>query len=729
MTTQKKNSPERIHWQFHPRVFSSLGAELVTNDFVALVELVKNAYDAFAHRVDIRFVEDSGGLRLDIQDDGHGMDSVTIREAWCTVGTPFKVAKPSVGRGKQSRRVTGEKGLGRLSAARLGSKLRILTKARGEPCYQIDIDWNAMSRASRLNDCPVELREVTKPAILTNQGTLLQISNLERPWDFSNSDRSALRSHLARFVPPFKKQAEFEIYLSFPGEGEQPVKVKPQRILLHPPYRLKGEVSSTGVASIFYEHKGDERERNFKKSIKLEKESPTPEQTAEAEPLGPFFRSPCGPFKFEVRLWDFDKDSLLELDKRFDLNKKVNAIRREISQSPFSGISLYRVLPKGFKHEDEKASPGRDWLGLDLRRVSRVGKRISANQIIGYVDITADNNPNLKDTADREALVDNPASQQFRRFLFQIIEFLEQQREEDRISPGHNEPPLQDLFASLRAPTLPNRIKEIAERKGSMDEVREVVDEHTRELHAAVGEIQQRFYYYSRLATVGSMAMLLQHEVGNKVSVIWELVNSLITYLKNLKPPSFLTKKLELATNATRALQRLADTFSPLASRSFGTRRRNSIVEEVAQNIKEWHEKEIQNANISFEVKSSGNTKVAVDPGELTPILDNLITNSIYWLMQSPPEGRRILLEVSSNARTDRAEFRFHDTGPGVDDGMEEKVFWPGVTKKKDGIGMGLTVASEIVAQYGGKMFLLKPGDLEGASLGFDLPLTGRRHA
>jgi C4-dicarboxylate-specific signal transduction histidine kinase len=60
---------------------------------------------------------------------------------------------------------------------------------------------------------------------------------------------------------------------------------------------------------------------------------------------------------------------------------------------------------------------------------------------------------------------------------------------------------------------------------------------------------------------------------------------------------------------------------------------------------------------------------------------------------------------------------------------MEEKVFWPGVTKKKDGIGMGLTVASEIVAQYGGKMFLLKPGDLEGASLGFDLPLTGRRHA
>ena len=67
----------------------------------------------------------------------------------------------------------------------------------------------------------------------------------------------------------------------------------------------------------------------------------------------------------------------------------------------------------------------------------------------------------------------------------------------------------------------------------------------------------------------------------------------------------------------------------------------------------------------------------------------------------------------------------FHDSGPGIEDGLEEKIFWPGVTRKEDGIGMGLTVASELVAQYNGKMYLIKPGDLGGASFGFDLPLAG----
>jgi nitrogen-specific signal transduction histidine kinase len=73
-----------------------------------------------------------------------------------------------------------------------------------------------------------------------------------------------------------------------------------------------------------------------------------------------------------------------------------------------------------------------------------------------------------------------------------------------------------------------------------------------------------------------------------------------------------------------------------------------------------------------------------------------------------------------------RAKVEVHDSGPGIPDGYEERIFWPGVTRKPEGLGMGLTVASEIISQYGGKIYLIKPGLIGGASFGFDLPITTR---
>lgn len=68
--------PEKIPFRMHPRVFSALGADLVTNDVVAVIELVKNAYDAFATRVDVRFgTDDRKRTYLEIKDNGYGMET------------------------------------------------------------------------------------------------------------------------------------------------------------------------------------------------------------------------------------------------------------------------------------------------------------------------------------------------------------------------------------------------------------------------------------------------------------------------------------------------------------------------------------------------------------------------------------------------------------------------------------------------------------------------------
>ena len=127
---------EKIPLKMHPRVFSALGADLVTNDVVAVIELVKNSYDAFASNVRLRFETLSkNNDRLVIEDDGQGMTRNVIENVWCLIATPFKETNKIVSSGEKTRRVSGEKGLGRLSVARLGDRLHMITQAPGTECF------------------------------------------------------------------------------------------------------------------------------------------------------------------------------------------------------------------------------------------------------------------------------------------------------------------------------------------------------------------------------------------------------------------------------------------------------------------------------------------------------------------------------------------------------------------------------------------------------------------
>ena len=87
--TEAKNEAAgttRVAFRFHTRALAALGRDLVTSDVVAVMEPVKNAYDAMATRVEVRIRsgdEDSNGPYIEIADDGHGMDHDTIVNVWC----------------------------------------------------------------------------------------------------------------------------------------------------------------------------------------------------------------------------------------------------------------------------------------------------------------------------------------------------------------------------------------------------------------------------------------------------------------------------------------------------------------------------------------------------------------------------------------------------------------------------------------------------------------------
>ena len=713
------NDFDRIPLKFHPRLFEEFGGKLVTNDTVAIIEFVKNSYDAFATRVEIRFDEDEKGMPIiEIKDNGDGMSRTIIDNVWCEVGTPFRMLDPIRKKGQRERRVSGSKGIGRLCAARLGKQLEIITKTEKEPCWHVKVNWEGLASEDKLDSCFAECRQNPNQGMFKSTGTLLRIKRLYSVW--GDEEIEDLMDQLSRLISPFQEIEDFGIWVKSSGKKSEPAEIESPKFLQNPPYLIKGKSDSNGKVSYTYEFsKPEQKKRKHNKEEQLWGNKSFVRKERLEEELS---RIPkCGPFSFEIRSWDLDKDAIEEISGRFKLSK--SSVRGAIKTH--RGISLYRdgilVLPK--------TEAGRDWLNLDIRRVSRVGKRLSTSQIVGYITISADENSELEDTADRERLVDKKATVDFQKLIFRIVEILEEEREKDRLGIDHKEPPFKDLFSALSSTGLVEDIRKLAKEGATASEALPIVEEHSTEVDKTVIQIEKRLIYYSRLATIGTLAAMLLHEVSNKTTVIdgfTETVGEILHYLKN----GFrkVKRELKLTKSAIRSLERLSDRFSPLASRAYRTKRRDCVLEDIIAECKGMRERQIEKLKIRVRIVTSSKHRVAIDPGELIAIILNLMDNSLYWL--GVKKQKEKIIEFCIDFFKDNVEriyLKVSDNGPGIAPEDEEMVFWPGVTRKPEGLGMGLTVASELVEQYGGRMLLSQPGELGGATFGFDLPLLVRR--
>ena len=243
----------------------TLGSELISNDAVAVIELVKNAYDAEANRVLIKFVGPllSGQGRIEVFDDGFGMSLDVVRGAWMEPATPGKRQKTNSG--SKGRRVLGEKGIGRFAAMRLASELELITRARGanQEVYGI-FDWTQFDDDQKYLDEVLILTDVRKPEVIrsdlgldaiwpkhevpvvcppSEQGTLLRMNNLAQIW---NAERFRLiHRGLSRLVSPFKKNKDFSVFIQAPEEfSEFSSEITPPAALNYPHYSPVGRSNS-----------------------------------------------------------------------------------------------------------------------------------------------------------------------------------------------------------------------------------------------------------------------------------------------------------------------------------------------------------------------------------------------------------------------------------------------------------------------------------------------------
>ena len=257
-------SPDRIllgeeGFAVTARVAMQLGRESISNSIIAISELVKNAYDADAERVQIRFagLESSQPL-LVIEDDGNGMSQQQLRQRWMVIGTSNKLLLPRSSRKK--RALTGEKGLGRLGLDRLSEQTVVRTFcAEEERGTELVIDWSKYevsdqrleSIKHQLYSIPKDVEDpITKSRRTFQKGTQLVLYGLKDLW--TRAFLKDLKKELTLLVSPFATIDDFSIDIeSGMNWDEIDGRVGSEYMLQAAEWKLESQIDENGQLSHF----------------------------------------------------------------------------------------------------------------------------------------------------------------------------------------------------------------------------------------------------------------------------------------------------------------------------------------------------------------------------------------------------------------------------------------------------------------------------------------------
>src|SRR5262245_54028663 len=199
---------------FRPRarLLKLIGEELISDEVVAVAELVKNAHDADARTVTVSFrgVTSPQG-EIEVCDDGSGMDLDTVLGRWMEPAASTKVQadRQVTPRG---RRVLGEKGVGRFAADKLAACLELITRRDGDPAeIHAHVDWDSFDRDDAMLSDVLNRWEVTRPRRIERGGTVLRMTRLRSAWTERTFRRLCMR--LSRLLSPFRHGDPFSIVI------------------------------------------------------------------------------------------------------------------------------------------------------------------------------------------------------------------------------------------------------------------------------------------------------------------------------------------------------------------------------------------------------------------------------------------------------------------------------------------------------------------------------------
>ena len=721
-----------------------IGKELITDDFIAVFELVKNSFDANAKRVDIIFENlCSGDPRLVIKDDGKGMDKTDIVEKWLFVAYSAKKEGTEGYRDKiQTKRTyAGAKGIGRFSCDRLGSKLSIYTKKKGEPrVNKLEIDWTLFedNPKDEFIYIPVKYSTVTSVPFEDNfnKGTILVIETFREGWD--RDKLLKLRHSLEKLINPNQENDPrgFSIYLTVKEELEND---KGKKDKGEPREVINGKIENR----IFE----DLEIKTTKIDVIIPGDGKTIKSTLEDRGTLIYNITEKNPYQnylknIRVSLFVLNKSAKILFHKKM-------GIRSVHYGSLFLYKNGFRIYPFG--------EPGLDTLKIDHRKQQGQARFIGTRDIIGRIEINGEN-PAFQETSSRYGgLIRNTAYDALEEFFIEYVllrlekfaigvikwgndgDLLDHEQldpaemkkkaseivyhlttSENIIDINYN-PKLIDILQDRTEGSLKKilgSLQHLAEQSDSQLVVKEIrraqrqynallkakeeaekgEKEAKKEAKATKEEAEQK----------ETQNLFLKAAIPHDVKFLENLCHSIGMYANSMHDDirDILSevKKREMNRNTIRgAIKNIsyhANTISSLAkfvtkaNFRFDCAKMNKdlilfIKEHLLNVATEIYKKEIR---IKFTSDVRGAFVCEFRPIEITILLDNLISNSI----KPQNKANNFVVNIMS-LTTDTLKISFSDDGRGVPNSVRDTLFEEGITTTS-GSGLGLYHVKEILA-------------------------------
>jgi nitrogen-specific signal transduction histidine kinase len=697
---------EKLNFSTNAKLGKLVGRELITNNIIAVFELIKNSYDAFANNVYIEFVNfnttgkdvelnnrnsknmviSDTSSKIIISDDGQGMTFDEIKTNWMEIGTTSKegiIEKKAIrGMSTVCRIINGEKGIGRFGCDKLGSKLKMVSVGGGgEEKSHLFIDWNLFDNHSKkLQDIDIECI-VKENQMNSKTGLSLEIYGLRDNW--TNADILNLKKQLKKMISPFaQEQNDFNIFLKFKNYQEK---------IINDSF----DYARTGInASVT--SKGDLKYTIFDESYvhneRLQIREPS---------FGPA----------EVRILYLDAAA-----------KRAFAKRNGISVREYGNIKLFRdnfrILPYGELEND--------WLGIDSKHAQAVFRSLGTRDIIGYVQITKADNPLLKDATNRQGLNEDTFEfNEFKSFIWTILELL-QEHIFDKIKTDAEkqgkviEITVEDIKKDLSSfkkelpkiydgISLPSKEKDLVIEKTlqSFD----AIEKNIEQVEKANKQLSKRLIVMEKIVGTETMLYDLLHAIKNKLDALSAMVDLLGIEAQKKQIQFDIVSSRNIVTEISRMVVAALKRTAPIR------RKKENII--LAHLLKSFvEEKSLVYPDIIISLENIILYRVVCNVDGLRTVLDNLMNNSIKALKNKDLKKILLSMEVTDG----NLKVFFEDNGEGVND--EDIPFIFNVTfTRTGGTGIGLASSLQYMREQGGDISYVKNGNLGGALFVLSFPL------
>lgn len=650
----------------------------------------------------IKIVEETNFV--EVVDTGCGISESNLLPVFLTVGTDFKVnTQPP----DNVDEYLGNKGIGRLAMMRLGERAYVETwVAEATRVSAVEFDWRRFNNASlQISDVPVDVRKIARKTDVPS-GTIVRIFALRSDWAGESQQITDLRSFIRRLRSPFSKSRRFRISVSlndlppiaFPPLSDE-VRILADQYLLLDFYPHKAKDAKDEVLTVSLKvAPGDDSADVQTRSAGIVGGSLLDGNSVSLDEL-----KMIGPFKLHIMR--FNRRSVREKTKDW------NSIIRPELDIWSGGIAIYR---DGFRVGFTGSERDGDWLGLDHKALRGSGYIVNRIQVVGALEITHKGNPQLIDLTNREGLVTTPEAELLKLLLLKYAisplrslveatdEALKRQELENLVNEGTSTLNDRLTLAKQEVASLKSEIpRDLRATVNSLDEHLHFITTQVTKFEKAIEKASEGREDILELAGIGNVMHGVMHELTRTTAQTRKLMRELAQGAD--ENTQALLNKLEEEIRAINTRLRQLDPLMPGARHA----KRDIEVVKLTQTILKGYASRFARHGIDHSITvtpKDATAKVRMVPGFLSLALENLISNSVYWLGQRKDAPERGLIEIEIDAKSNTITVT--DNGPGILFTDRERVFQPGFSLRAKGKGYGLYLAREVAEYHGGRLYL-----------------------